>query len=467
VDRADLAFAGVARQADLIREGEVSSRELVELYLERIERLEPELSAFRVVMAERALAEAEQADARHRAGDDRRLLGVPLAVKDSQDVAGEVTSHGTVANATPARADSELVARLRSAGAVLIGKTRLSELAIWPFTLSSAWGATRNPWAPERTPGGSSGGSAAATAAGLAAGATASDGGGSIRIPAAFCGLVGLKPQRGRVSLMPDAQHWQGLTSAGFVTRRVLDSALLLDAVGGAAAGDAHTPPPPSAPYAEAARADPGALRIALSQKGPPLSRTGGQVRQAVREAGELLRSLGHRVEEREPDYGEMFTLFIPRWLRGIHEDAQRIERPERLELRTGHMAALGARVPDSLLRRAHQGEAALARRLGRVFEDHDVLVTPHPAEPPLAIQRVHHRGTARTWAEAANLVAYDAPWNLTGQPAMSVPAGSTGDGLPLSVQLVGRPNDEATLISLAAQLEAELRWPDHRPPVG
>jgi amidase len=455
VDPADLAFAGVARQADLIRAGEVSSRELVELYLDRIERLNPELNAFRVVLAERALAEADQADARRGAGDDRPLLGVPLAIKDNQDVAGEVTTHGTVANVTPARQDSEIVARLRSAGAVLIGKTRLSELAIWPFTLSSAWGATRNPWDPERTPGGSSGGSGAATAAGLAAAATASDGGGSIRVPAAFCGLFGLKPQRGRISLAPDAEHWQGLSAAGFVTRTVMDTALLLDC--------ASDPPEP---FVGSARRQPGPLRVALAMKGPALGPVSERVKEAARRTAELLSSLGHSLDEREIPYGQLPPYFFPRWLRGIREDAERMDRPERLERRTRDMARLGSRVPDAWLRWSRDAEEGLAARLNTVFDDHDVVLTPHPSQPPVPIQRVHHRGTARTWWEAANLVAYDAPWNLTGQPACSVPAGSTANGLPLSVQLVGRANDEATLISLAAQLESELHWPDHRPPL-
>jgi amidase len=466
VDREELAFAGVARQAQLVRDGEVSSRELVELYLERIERFERELNAFVEVLSERALAEADQADARRRSGDDRPLLGVPIAIKDSQDLAGEVTSHGTVANATPVARDSELVARLRNAGAVPIGKTRLSELAIWPFTLSSAWGATRNPWDLERTPGGSSGGSAAATAAGLAAAGTASDGGGSIRLPAACCGLVGLKPQRGRVSLMPDAEHWQGLTSAGFVTRTVADTGLLLDTVAGPAEGDADTPSAPERPYREAAAGEPGSLRIGLAMKAPLVPRVSREVRDAARRTAEKLESLGHRVEECTPPYGELFSLFLPRWGRGIHEDAERMEHPHRLERRTRVIAGIGGRVPRGWVHKAREREPSLHRRLAPLFERFDALLTPHPAEPAIEIDRVQHRSTGRTYLEAANFVAYDVPWNITGQPAMSVPAGSSRDGLPLSVQLVGRENGEPTLIALAAQLEAELRCPDHRPPL-
>jgi amidase len=201
MDPEDVAFAGAARQTELIRAGEVSSLDLVELYLERIERLEPELNAFRVVMAGRALADARQADARRGAGGERPLLGVPIAVKDNEDVAGEPTSWGTSSHRGSAERDNDFVSRLRGAGAVVIGKTNLPELAIIGATEAPGFGVTRNPWDTDRTPGGSSGGSAAAVAAGLCAAATASDGAGSIRIPASCCGLVGLKPQRDRVSL--------------------------------------------------------------------------------------------------------------------------------------------------------------------------------------------------------------------------------------------------------------------------
>src|SRR5918997_1655524 len=240
MDATDLAFAGASRQAELIRRRELSARELVQLYLDRIGRLDPYLNAYRVVFAERALAEAEQADARAAAGDARRLLGVPVAIKDDCDVAGEATVIGSDAHDGPVRADAELVRRLREAGAVILGKTHVPELTITPWTESPTFGVTRNPWDPQRTPGGSSGGSGAAVAAGLAAAAIASDGAGSIRIPAANCGLFGLKPQRGRVSLMPNLEHWKGMSVSGVLSRTVLDTALYLDAVSGAAPGDLH-----------------------------------------------------------------------------------------------------------------------------------------------------------------------------------------------------------------------------------
>src|SRR5215211_6105156 len=313
MDRDDLAFAGAARQAEAIRRGEVSSAELVELYLDRIERLDPELNAYRVVMGERALADARQADSRRAAGDERPLLGVPIAVKDTEDVAGEVTGWGTAAHGGPAERDNDFVSRLRAAGAVILGKTNLPELAIMGVTEGPAFGVTRNPWDTDRTPGGSSGGSGAAVAAGLCAAATGSDGGGSIRIPASACGLVGLKPQRDRISLAPRGPHWYGLSVLGFLTRGVADTALMLDV----AAAD-----PPEQLYAESAARPPGKLRVALWTATPfPPVPLEAQVRQGIGRVADALRSLGHEVTERDPGYGRAADAFIPRFLRGISQD--------------------------------------------------------------------------------------------------------------------------------------------------
>src|SRR3954447_19903151 len=223
---ADLAYAGLARQAQLVAAGEVSARELVELSLERIERFDPQLNAFAAVYAEQALAQA----AAPRPGP---LSGVPIAVKDEMDLAGEITSRGTGAITERAERDAEVVKRLRDAGAIVIGKTKMPELGLWPFTESITWGVTRNPWDPDRTPGGSSGGSAAAVAAGLVPAAVAADGAGSIRIPAACCGLFGLKPHTGRGPREPatvDGGHW---VCVGGLTRSVADSELMLDVMAG------------------------------------------------------------------------------------------------------------------------------------------------------------------------------------------------------------------------------------------
>ena len=263
----DVAFAGAARIAEMVRAKEISPTELVELYLERIARLDPELNAYRVVLAEGAKADAKRAEERLAKGDDAPLLGVPVAIKDNVDYAGEVTTHGTAAYGEPATEDGYVVRRLREAGATILGKTNLPELAIYGFTESPTWGATRNPWDTSRTTGGSSGGSGAAVAAGLSAIAHATDGAGSIRYPAAFCGLFGLKPQRNRISLSPDREHWHGLSVSGCVSRTVADTALYLDAMSGQEKGDFDSPPPFERPLVEAAQTPPGKLRIACSTK--------------------------------------------------------------------------------------------------------------------------------------------------------------------------------------------------------
>jgi amidase len=468
VDKIDLAFAGLARQADLIRAGEVSSRELVELYLERIERLDPQLNSYRVVMAERALAEADQADARRRSDGNRPLLGVPVALKDNVDVAGELTTHGTSANGNPAREDAEIVKRLRGAGAVILGKTLLPELAVYPWTESATFGATRNPWDLSVTTGGSSGGSGAAVAAGLAAAGMASDGGGSIRIPAACCGLFGLKPQRGRVSLMPDSEHWHGLSVFGSVTRSVIDSALWLDVVSGRAEGDAEAARPPATSFAEAAKAAPGKLRIAVSTDPGPSSlvKVKPEVAQAVEATAELLRSLGHSVEPRDPKYGFLQPLFIPRWLRGIYDDSSRLPHPERLERRVRRLVTAGRLMSPDIVARSRAAEPQLTARMDEVFRDFDVLLTPTIPMPPWPILRFEGRGVIPATMGAADVTPFTIPWNVTGQPAASIPAGFTDSGLPLAVQLIGRPHDETTLLSLAAQMEAERPWADRRPPL-
>jgi amidase len=465
MEASELAFAGLAKQAALIRAGEVSSRELVELYLERISRIDPQLNCYSVVLAERALIEAEQADSRRSAGDERPLLGVPIAIKDNTDVAGTVTTVGTAAHGPAATQDSELVRRLRSAGCVVLGKTTLPELAIMGTTEGPAFGVTRNPWDPGRTPGGSSGGSAAAVAAGLAAAGHATDGAGSIRIPAACCGLFGLKPQRGRVPLGPDdEQHWNGLSVAGAVTHTVLDNALFLDAVAGP--GPAPGGPALERPFADAVREHPGKLKIVVSLRPPFLARLSGEVRRGVDETAELLRGLGHDVEYVEPPFTEWLSEVLPRYLKGIEQEAAGMAHPERLQRRTRGFARLGSLIPEALLDRARRIEGERAERYNRVLADRDVLLTPVMSTPPPRADQWEGLGALRTLIEMTMVYPYCVIWNALGQPAAVVPAGFTADGLPLSVQLIAKPERDHLLLSLAAQIEAERPWADKRPPV-
>jgi amidase len=462
----ELAFAGVARQAELLSAGEISARELTELYLARIEAIDPHINAFRAVLAEQAITEADRAQERLRAGEQAPLLGVPVAVKDNVDVAGELTTHGTGAVTKPAASDSEVVRRLRTAGAVIVGKTTLPELAMWAqMTETPTWGVTRNPWNLERSPGGSSGGSAAAVAAGLVPAALASDGGASIRVPAALCGLFGLKPQRGRVSMMPDSDHWYGLSVFGGLARSVLDAALLDDVVMGPADGDRYVPPPPEYSFAEAARREPPKLRIAVSTKPMLPVRPSAQARTAVESTAELLRSFGHEVRERDPRYGQLMPNMLPRYLAGVCDDAARTQEPERLEPRTRRFARLGKHMHGRALARSLRREGKVAARIGAIFTDHDVLLTPVTAKPAPRADGWRGKGALATFDGSRPYVCYTAAWNYTGQPAAAVPAGFDHEGLPLAVQLVGRPNAETTLISLAAQLERARPW-SQRPPM-
>jgi amidase len=454
---ADVAYAGVAGQAELLRRGELSARELAELALARIAAVDPELNAFGAVYRERALREADEADARRRAGEDGPLLGVPLAVKDEIDLAGEVTSHGTDGYTARAPADAEVVRRLRAAGMIVVGKTTMPELGLWPFTESITWGTTRNPWDRERTPGGSSGGSAAAVAAGLVPAALAADGAGSIRIPAACTGLFGLKPQSGRVPRAPHdgiGAHW---ICFGALTRSVLDTALVLDAATG------------SREFSAAARRAPGRLRIARSDAFPPGTRgkLAPDVRAALDDTEAALRALGHEVVERAVGLrARDVPVLVGLMLRGIHDLVGEVERPMRLERRSRALARPGALVSERTLERLHAAEQRIAARVNGVFDDYDVLLTPMMSEPAVRAGIMEGRGATATYRWETGWVPFSVLWNSTGQPAASVPAGFSADGLPLAVQLVGRPNDEATLLSLAAQLEAERPWTQRRPPL-
>jgi amidase len=469
-DDAGTVFAGPAALARLVRDHELSPRELVELYLARIEALDPRLNAFRVTLAERALAEADSRHAGRRAGP---LAGVPIAVKDDIALAGEVATKGTrvlAHHGTPARADAEPIRRLRAAGAIPIGITNVPELMVFPWTVSTANGITRNPWDPSRTPGGSSGGSAAAVAAGLVPAATASDGGGSIRIPAACCGLVGLKPSRGRVSSAPGRAGWLGLSTYGALARTVADSARLLDVLHGPAPGDERdTLPRHEGSYERAAEVDPAPLRIATSTKVPAgvLARVGAEQRDAHDRTGRLLERLGHHVEDRDPDYGLAQLEFAQAWFRGVYEEAASTGRRDQLERSTRQMAAAGRHlVAPAVRRRLLRVRPRTSERIMALWDDVDVLMTPALARSPVGAEGGFGRSAPAAVDIAARMTPFTGVFNLTGQPAVSVPVGLDRDGLPLAVQLVGRLGAEDVLYALAGQLERAEPWAQRRPPI-
>lgn len=462
MDATTTAFAGAAEQARRLAAGDITSSDLLELYLERIARLDVQLNAYRTVRLDGARAEAAAAQRRIDAGERAPLLGVPIAVKDDVDVAGELTAWGTSAHGPAKVRDAEVVRRLRDAGAVIIGKTNVPEMTIWPFTESPAFGATRNPWDPSRSPGGSSGGTAAAVAAGLAPFGLGSDGGNSIRTPATWCGLYGMKPQRGRVPLSPHDDGWQGLLVYGPITRTVEDAALFLDVT--------TTLPAPVGGFVAAAARPSARLRIAVSTRSPLglVARVGTAQRAAVTQAAALLRELGHDVVERAPDYAAMSAGWhvTARYVRGIHDDVAMMAHPERLEPRTRSMARAGGRISDRRIAAVRAGEAALAARVNAIFDDVDVVLTPGTATGPPRVGAFTRRGAFVTFSATMGRSPFQAIFNATGQPAAVVPWSLDGDGLPVSVQLVGRPADEATLLALSTQIESVRPWADRRPPV-
>ncbi len=455
---------GLVEQAALLVTGEVSSRELVETALERAEAAQPSLNAFRLLRAEEALAEADAADARLGEGNGAPLLGVPVAIKDDVHLTGCTSPFGCAGEHEVAVRDAEMVRRLREAGAIVIGKTHAPEVGQWHFTETPTYGATRNPWNTDHTPGGSSGGAAAAVAAGIVAAAVGSDGAGSIRIPAAWTGLIGLKPQRGRVSTWPEAEAFNGLSCYGPLTRSVADAALLLDAIHGNVPADLHRPPVPAEPFSEAAAREPRRLRVAVSFATPfgLSSAVDDEHRRAIEATAERLAELGHDVTPTDPDYGLVGPAIIPRGMAGV--DAwlnANVEDRSCLEPRTRLHARMGRALSGVPLRLSRAAEPALRRRVGRVFDRFDVVLTPTTAKPPPQIGALEGRGYWGTSTVASATCPFAFAWNVTGWPGISVPSGLTASGLPIGAQLLGRENDEVTLLEIAGALErAGDGWP-------
>jgi amidase len=459
---------GLGDCATALAHGERTSTELVEGALTGIEATQSTLNAFRVICADSARSAAKMADERLQRGERLPLLGVPIAVKDDVDVAGEQTSFGCSGTFPRAHIDSEMVRRLRSAGAIVVGKTNTPELGLYPFTEGKAFGATRNPWSLEHTPGGSSGGSAAAVAAGIVPAAIGSDGAGSVRIPAAWCNLVGVKPQRGRISTWPERESFNGLTCIGPLTRTVADAALMLDVLSGNHPQDLHAPPNAAESYVEATHREPARLRIAISLRHPYSAarvELHPEIRAATLRLGAVLSELGHDVIDADPRYGLMGLTLVARGEAGVYEWVQRVPDPSLLDQRTRMTARLGGVLARSVLPLARRLEPLLQRRVGSIFREADVLITPTSAGPPLPVGATTGLGSRATQQVIAGTCPYAWPWNVLGWPGVSVPAGFTDNGLPIGVQLLGPANSEHMLLSLAAQLEKAERWHEHVAP--
>ncbi|EFQ83762.1 Amidase [Aeromicrobium marinum DSM 15272] len=446
MDLHELVAAGPTTQTARLRAGDVSATELARATVERIDAESSRLNAVVELLGEEATAMAAAADRRRSAGEDGPLLGVPIAVKNDLDVAGHVTGLGSRAMNRKATTDADLVARLRELGAVVVASTALPELAVYGFTESAATGVTRNPHDTGHTPGGSSGGSAALVAAGAVGLATASDGAGSIRIPAACCGLVGFKPTHGTV---PSSGGWIGLSTQGGLTRTVADSALYLDAVGTFA----------TSLTSAAAGGGPEPLRIGLSTSASAATRAeplDPEVTGAMRRAADALAAAGHDVREVEIPYGLDAKALTVRYLAGIREVAGTVDDPALLERRTRSIARLGRPFGrgaiDAACRAGHRWGATVHDTAGV-----DVFLTPVMSGPALPVGHFDGRGALRTVLSMNAFYPYTAQWNHAGTPAVSLPAGTSRSGLPLAVQLIARRGDDADLMALAAQLEAGL----------
>lgn len=484
--------------AALVRSGQVGAAELVEAAIARIEARNPALNAVIVPMYE----QAREAAQRHSGAG--LLAGVPLLVKDLlADVEGVPTGSGNrLLRGIPWPRDSEIVRRLRAAGMVLLGKTNTPEFGLTPYTEPETYGPTRNPWDPSRTPGGSSGGSAAAVAAGMVPVATGGDGGGSIRIPASCCGLFGLKVSRGRTPSGPDrGELWHGFANEHVLTRSVRDSAALLDAIAGDDVGAPYSAPPAPHSFLREADAQPGNLRIAFSDRpliGPSSTPVHDDCREAFARTVTLLGELGHELVEDAPRVdGEAcaadFLTVLAAHTRAVIEwtaqlAGRRVSSAD-FELTSYTLGLLGRAIPASDYALAVDRLQLVAREVAAFFERYPVLLTPTLAGPPIEIGALQPVPSERAAMRSINAVGagwllrllrvtktmaaknfawipYTPLFNVTGQPAMSVPLHWNAAGLPIGVQFVGRFGDEATLLRLAGQLERARPWADRRPPM-
>jgi amidase len=471
----ELAFLDATAQAELVRRKEVTPSELVAAAIDRIERLNPSLNAVITPLYELAI------EAAGGLAMDAPFAGVPFLLKDLvAEYGGTPKAEGSafLAGHYVSAQDSELVCRYKRAGLLILGKTNTSEFGLLPTTEPGRFGPTHNPWNTDLGTGGSSGGSAAAVACGMVAAAHANDGGGSIRIPAACCGLVGLKPTRGRNSLAPAyGDIAGGIICEHVVTRSVRDSAAILDATAGPAAGEPYSPAPPERSYAEEAMRDAGRLRIGLGTVPLTGLPAHADCRAAAQAAGSLCEELGHHVAIASPEvdgpallkaFGSVLTGYLCWAIKGWEQRSGRTAMEEHFEPVTWRMYQRGQRQSGGDFLQALQTVQGIARDFAGFFAEHDVWLTPTLARPPAPLGYFDYTPEARDRhiSRLGEFTGFTLIANATGQPAISLPLHWNDDDLPVGVQLTGRYGDEATLIRLAAQLEQARPWSNRRPPV-
>jgi amidase len=462
----DLVFTPALEQARLIRTKFLSPLELVNIYLDRIQRLNPLLGCYFTVIAETALELAKtQTEQLVRVSDINDLppfFGVPISIKDLNPVAGVACTYGSRALVDKiATYDDGVVSRIRQAGFNILGKTATSEIGSLPYTEPDGFPPARNPWNLDYTPGGSSGGAAAAVAAGLSPVAHGSDGGGSVRGPAFCCGLVGIKPTRGRVSHAPVGDFQNGISTDGPLARTVADAAALLDIMSGYILGDPYWLPDPNPSFLAATQQPPKSLKIAIATSVLPIDKISPDCEQAVKNTVKLLEQLGHQIEPINLDFSNIIEPFILVWKSGV---ASAGIPPEYLG--SVNQWLIETQITAGQYLQAVSKMQVGGRQIVASLSPFDVVVLPTYMSPAIRVGEYAQLSHEETLQRIIEWISPCPGFNVSGQPAIAIPTGFTPEGLPVGVQLVGKPATEATLIALAAQLEALQPWENHRPPM-
>ncbi|NEO18028.1 MULTISPECIES: amidase [unclassified Moorena] len=466
MNQVDLAFTPALDQAQLIRKGEISPLELVQLYLERIEALNPQLGSYFTVASDMALADAKaKTEQLAQTTDTSKLppfFGVPIAIKDLRAVEGLPCSFGVAAlKDNIANYDDGVITRIKQAGFIILGKTATSELGSLPYTEPPGFPPARNPWNLDYTPGGSSGGSAAAVAAGLSPIAQGSDGGGSLRGPAFCCGLVAIKPTRGRISSAPVGDFQSGIASIGPMARTVADAAALLDVMSGYITGDPYWLPDPEISFLEATHQQLDNLRISFATSIKPMGEASAVCEKIVVETVQRLEGMGHLVERGCPDFSDIVEPFKTVWQAGVTSAGIPLEALSPINRWIAEQSGTAGEYLQAVTKLQ-----IIARQIVGFFNTYDVLVLPTYLHPPIRVGEWDDLSYEETLENIINWIGPCPPFNATGLPAIAIPAGFDDKGLPVGIQLVGPPASEATLLALAAQLEAANPWSHHRPTI-
>ncbi|WP_036482426.1 amidase [Myxosarcina sp. GI1] len=462
----DLAFLPALKQARLIRDRAISPLELTELYLSRIDKYNPQLNCFYHVAADSAIADARQKTeylAKSKSNSDLPpLFGVPTAIKDLTSVKGMPTTYGVGAiKDNFATYDDNITLKLKQAGTIILGKTATSQLGSLPYTEPEGFAPTRNPWNLNYTPGGSSGGAAAAVAAGLCSIAQGGDAGGSIRGPAFCCNLVGLKPSRGRVSYAPVGDRQNGIASSGMLVRTVADAAALLDTISGYVTGDPYWLPNPETSFLEMSERELPQLRIAYATEILPVGKAAAECQQSLDSTIQILAEMGHEIEPISIDLSELIEPFKRIWAAGVAAAGI----PAEILSQINRWIMQQAGTAGEYLQAAGQMQA-IARNIVSICDRYDALIVPTYMHPAIKVGEWAHLNSEETLEKIVSWILPCPPFNATGQPSINIPAGFDRNGVPLGVQLVGKPAAEETILALAAQIEAAKPW-SHFCPTG